>query len=89
MYPPKYMPHDSTGISHFFLMFGRHLRLVLDAYLGLNYSQGSECSSRKHYARKLKTRLDFAYMVASKEAITSAKRHKSTHDGKDREATLV
>ena len=43
--------HDSTGISHFFLMFGRHLRLAL------NFSQGSACSSREHYANKLKTRL--------------------------------
>ena len=67
--------HDGTGIFHFFLMFGRHLRLAVDAYLGLNYLQGSEWSSREYYASKLKTRLDFAYMVASKEAITRAERH--------------
>ena len=80
--------HDSTGFSPFFLMFGRHPRLAIDAYLGLNSSQESECTSREHYASKLKKRLDFAYKVASKEANKNATRHKSNYDGKVREATL-
>ena len=80
--------HDSTGFSPFFLMFGRHPRLAIDAYLGLNSSQDSECTSREHYASKLKKRLDFAYKVASKEANKNATRHKSNYDGKVREATL-
>ena len=80
--------HDSTGFSPFFLMFGRHPRLAIDAYLGLNSSQESECTSREHYASKLKKRLDFAYKVASKEANKYATRHKSNYDGKVREATL-
>ena len=80
--------HDSTGFSPFFLMFGRHPRLAIDAYLGLNSSQESECTSREHYASKLKKRLDFAYKVASKEANKNATRLKSNYDGKVREATL-
>ena len=80
--------HDSTGFSPFFLMFGRHPRLAIDAYLGLNSSQDSECTSREHYASKLKKRLDFAYKVASKKANKNATRHKSNYDGKVREATL-
>ena len=80
--------HDSTGFSPFFLMFGRHPRLAIDAYHGLNSSQDSECTSREHYASKLKKRLDFAYKVASKEANKNATRHKSNYDGKVREATL-
>ena len=69
-------------------MFGRQPRLAIDAYLGLNSSQDSECTSREHYASKLKKRLDFAYKVASKEANKNATRHKSNYDGKVREATL-
>ena len=69
-------------------MFGRHPRLAIDAYLGLNSSQDSECTSREHYASKLKKRLHFAYKVASKEANKNATRHKSNYDGKVREATL-
>ena len=70
------------------LMFERHPRLAIDAYLGLNSSQDSECTSREHYASKLKKRFHFAYKVASKQANKNAKRHNCNHDGKVREATL-
>ena len=80
--------HESTGFFTFFLMFGRHPRLVVNAYLGLNSSKDSECTSRVHYTNKLKKRLGFAYMVASKEANKSATRHKSNYDCKVREATV-
>ena len=79
--------HDSTGYSPFFLMFGRHPRLAIDAYLGLN-SEDQSISSRQHYATKLKKRLHFAYKVASREAEKSALRHKTRYDAKVRESTL-
>ena len=80
--------HDSIGFYPFFLMFGIHPRLAIDAYLGLNSSQDSECTSREHYTSKFKIRLHFAYKVATKEANKSSSRHKSNYDGKVREASL-
>ncbi|MCG8048682.1 MAG: RNase H-like domain-containing protein, partial [Candidatus Thiodiazotropha endolucinida] len=80
--------HDSTGYSPFFLMFGRHPRLAVDAYLGLNNDQEPVIQSKEHYTTKLKKRLQFAYKVASKEANRSAARSKAGYDLKVREATL-
>ena len=80
--------HDSTGFSPYFLMFGRHPRLAVDAYLGLKSSQDPAISSKEHYATKLKKRLQYAYKVASSEAQKSAERHKSQYDLKVRESTV-
>ena len=79
--------HDSTGYSPFFLMFGRHPRLAVDACLGLQ-NPTDPISSREHYTSKLKKRLDFAYKVAAREAQKSADRNKANYDLKVREATL-
>ena len=79
--------HESTGYSPYFLMFGRHPRLAVDAYLGLS-SEDEPIASKEHYATKLKKRLQFAYKTASREAEKSAARHKDIYDSKVRESTL-
>ena len=79
--------HDSTGYSPFFLMFGRHPRLAVDACLGIQ-TPAEPISSRAYYATKLKDRLNFAYKVAAREAEKSADRNKVHYDLKVREATL-
>ena len=80
--------HPSTGYSPYFLMFGRHPRLAIDAYLGIPSAEESTVVSQDHYATKLKKRLQFAYKVASKEAQKAAERNKTNYDLKVREATL-
>ena len=79
--------HDSTGYSPFFLMFGKHSRLLVDTCLAIQ-TPAEAISSRAHYATKLKNRLNFAYKVAARKAEKSANRNKAHYGLKDREATL-
>ena len=55
--------HDSTRFSPYFLMFGCHHRLVIDAFLGWN-SDSLNSTSQTEYIRKLRDRLSFAYQKA-------------------------
>lgn len=80
--------HDSTGFSPFFLMFGRHPRLSIDAYLGLDSYLSDKPSSRDNYARKLQKRLEFSYKVATRETEKNNARYKSHYDTKVRESTV-
>ena len=52
--------HDSTGYSPYFLTFGRHPRLAIDAFLGLS-PDAQSASSKTEYIKKLRKGLHFAY----------------------------
>ena len=79
--------HETTGYSPHYLMFGRHPRLAIDAFLGIKQDPGSP--SKSSYVSNLKKRLDFAYKVATKEARRQSRRHKKIYDLKVRESKLM
>lgn len=79
--------HESTGYSPFYLMFGRHPRLAVDAFLGIDPNQNNN-SSQLEYAKKLKGRLDYAYKAATEEAQRQAQRYKKYYDLKVHENKL-
>ena len=79
--------HDSTGFSPFFLMFGRHPRLAVDAFLGI--PQDTETvKSHQDYVDRLRLRLATAYDKASIQAKKSAERQKACYDEKVRHVKL-
>ena len=71
--------HDSTGYSPYFLMFGRHPRLAVDAFLGLS-PDALSAPSQTEYVKKLRERLHFAYKQAQEAAKRSAAQHKKQYD---------
>ena len=77
---------ESAGYSPHYLMFGRHPRLALDAFLGIK--PGPEKLDKCKYVTDLKKRLEFAYKVASKEARKQGRRHKTVYDLRVRESQL-
>ena len=78
--------HESTGYSPHYLMFGRHPRLAVDAFLGIK--PGPERSDKSKYVTDLKKRLEFAFKAASKEARRQGRRHKTVYDLRVRESQL-
>ena len=70
--------HESTGFLPHYLMFGRHPRLAVDAFLGIK--PGNENSDKSKYISNLKKRLDFAYRTASRKARRQSRRHKTIND---------
>ena len=69
--------HESTGHSPHFLMFGRHRRLSVDAFLGIKPCL--ERSDRSKYVTDFKKRLGFAYKTSSKAARRQVRSHKSVY----------
>ena len=66
-------------------MFGRHPRLAVDAFLGLG---PEETNKQTEYAKQLRSRLDFAYKAATKEAQKNSGRYKFNYDLHVRESKL-
>ena len=79
--------HDSTGYSPYFLMFGRHPSLAIDAFLGLN-SDTLNSSTQTEFVGKLRDRLSFAYRKAQEVSKKAAAKHKLNHDFKARSSVL-
>ncbi len=79
--------HESTGHSPYFLMFGRHPRLAIDAFLGIPSQQQPQ--SRSDYVDQLRSRLATAYKLASDESKKTGKRYKKYYDNKVRHATVM
>ncbi|MCM8885689.1 MAG: DDE-type integrase/transposase/recombinase, partial [Candidatus Thiodiazotropha sp.] len=79
--------HDSTGYSPYFLMFGRHPRLAIDAFLGLTPDMLS-APAHTEYVKKLTDRLHFAYQKAQEESKKSAALHKKRYDMTARSSVL-
>ena len=75
--------HKTTGYSPFFLMFGRHPRLAIDAFLGLSPDAMSSANQTEH-VRKLRERLEFAYKTAQEAAKRGTAQHKRYYDLKVR-----
>jgi hypothetical protein len=80
-------PHSSTGYTPHFLMFGRHPRLAIDAFLGIEPNR-TKPTDKSTYVSGLRSRLNFAYKAASREARKQGQRHKKWYDLRVREAKV-
>ena len=79
--------HESTGFAPFYLMFGRHPRLAIDAFLGLE----TNCDTGKNkteFVHKLQSRLAFAYRKAAEVARHKGEHYKRYYDAAVRENKL-
>ena len=79
--------HESTGFSPYFLMFGRHPRLAIDAFLGLPTDSLSS-NKQLDYTNKLRKRLRSSYEKAKEAASKASATNKKRHDVKAKELTL-
>jgi transposase InsO family protein len=80
--------HDSTGYSPYYLMFGRHPRLAIDALLGLHF-EDVNARYANEYTRKLHKRLTTSYQKAKEMASKTAEMNKHKYDFKVRAAKLI
>ena len=92
MFHPWYMPimpRDMTqqGSRDFFLMFGRHPCLAVDAFFGLDNTRETSRNQAK-YVHKLQSWLQFAYHKAAEEAGKRSEAQKLYYDLGVREKKL-
>lgn len=79
--------HESTGFSPYFLMFGRHPRLAIDAFLGLP-TDSLTSGLRSEYVVKLRDRLRSAYAKAREIAAKTSSSNKARYDDKARSTVI-
>ena len=78
--------NNSTGYSHFFLLFGRHLKLPID----LIFPSTSTKIRKDHpqYVSDWQQAMQEAYQIAGRRATESAERAKMYHDRRVRSSVL-
>ncbi|XP_030830382.1 uncharacterized protein LOC115919900 [Strongylocentrotus purpuratus] len=77
--------HSVTGFSPFYLMYGRHPRLPIDMYLGLDARDDNDNSSAPEYVTRLRDRLDYAYKITSERNGQVGAKNKGRYDQKLKE----
>ena len=75
-------------LVHAYLMFGRFPRLAVVAFLGMK-APGESGKNAGTYVSKLKSRLNFAYKTAARQAKKRAHRSKDMYDTKVRESLVL
>ena len=75
--------HESTGVSPYFIMFGRDPRLPVDVAFGL---RGMTTGS--NYIKDLRDRLEYAHHLAAEASKKAQQRQKQNYDNKIKGATI-
>jgi transposase InsO family protein len=76
-------PHESTGFSPNFMVYGRELYMPLDVMMG--QPESSEDQNELEYVQKLRERLEDAYEIAREHLQENANRQKRYYDVKAHE----
>ena len=77
--------HEATGYSPYYLMFGRHPRLAIDALLGF---PTDSLNAQSEYVTKLQERLKLAYDKARAIATTAGSNSKKRYEQRTRGAVI-
>jgi len=77
-------PHESSGITPNFMMFGRELSMPVDVMLGPSPQQKL---STLEYVKKLSDRLTYSYRLAREQLKHAAERQKRLYDKKSTATT--
>jgi hypothetical protein len=70
-------PHESTGFSPNFLMFGRELYMPVDVMLSL---PREDCATPAQYAQKLQKQLEYSYELARQTLRKNAERQSKLYN---------
>lgn len=77
-------PHEASGVTPNFMMYGRELAMPVDVMIGPSPDQPL---SPLEYVKKLRERLTYAYRMARENLRRSAERQKKLYDRKKTSAT--